>query len=131
MGRGVTQTRYIGTAVKRIEDRPLLTGAGRFVDDLRFAGTLEAAFVRSPHAHAVIRAIDASAARSQPGVHAVFTLAESLGAVESLIEHPGVMTHASAAGSPLEVSDNLVRLSVGIESSGDLVADLEQALGCV
>ena len=56
------------------------------------------------------------------------TLAESLGAVESLIEHPGVMTHASAAGSPLEVPDNLVRLSVGIESSADLVADLEQAL---
>ncbi|MET0146113.1 MAG: cystathionine gamma-synthase [Ilumatobacteraceae bacterium] len=58
----------------------------------------------------------------------LFTLAESLGAVESLIEHPGEMTHASAAGSPLEVPDDLVRLSVGIESSADLVADLEQAL---
>ncbi len=58
----------------------------------------------------------------------VFTLAESLGAVESLIEHPGAMTHASAAGSPLEVPDNLVRLSVGIEDSADLVADLEAAL---
>jgi cystathionine gamma-synthase len=58
----------------------------------------------------------------------VFTLAESLGAVESLIEHPGQMTHASAAGSPLEVPDALVRLSVGIESAADLVADLEQAL---
>ena len=58
----------------------------------------------------------------------LFTLAESLGAVESLIEHPGRMTHASAAGSPLEVPDSLVRLSVGIESSADLVADLEQAL---
>jgi cystathionine gamma-synthase len=58
----------------------------------------------------------------------VFTLAESLGAVESLIEHPGAMTHASAAGSPLEVPDNLVRLSVGIEDAADLVADLEQAL---
>jgi cystathionine gamma-synthase len=58
----------------------------------------------------------------------VFTLAESLGAVESLIEHPGAMTHASAAGSPLEVPDNLVRLSVGIEDANDLVADLEQAL---
>jgi cystathionine gamma-synthase len=58
----------------------------------------------------------------------VFTLAESLGAVESLIEHPGQMTHASAAGSPLEVPDSLVRLSVGIESAADLVADLEQAL---
>jgi cystathionine gamma-synthase len=59
----------------------------------------------------------------------LFTLGESLGAVESLIEHPGRMTHASAAGSPLEVPDNLIRLSVGIESPGDLVADLEQALG--
>jgi len=58
----------------------------------------------------------------------LFTLAESLGAVESLIEHPGQMTHASAAGSPLEVPDSLVRLSVGIESAADLVADLEQAL---
>jgi cystathionine gamma-synthase len=58
----------------------------------------------------------------------LFTLAESLGAVESLIEHPAAMTHASAAGSPLEVPDNLIRLSVGIESAADLVADLEQAL---
>jgi cystathionine gamma-synthase len=58
----------------------------------------------------------------------VFTLAESLGAVESLIEHPGRMTHASAAGSPLEVPDSLVRLSVGIESEADLLADLARAL---
>ena len=58
----------------------------------------------------------------------VFTLAESLGAVESLIEHPGVMTHASAAGSELEVPADLVRLSVGIESAQDLVDDLGQAL---
>jgi len=59
----------------------------------------------------------------------VFTLAESLGGVESLIEHPGRMTHASAAGSPLEVPADLVRLSVGIEDVDDLLADLEQALG--
>jgi len=58
----------------------------------------------------------------------VFTLAESLGAVESLIEHPGQMTHASVAGSPLQVPDSLVRLSVGIESANDLVADLADAL---
>jgi cystathionine gamma-synthase len=58
----------------------------------------------------------------------VFTLAESLGAVESLIEHPGRMTHASAAGSPLQVSESLIRLSVGIESAGDLVEDLREAL---
>ena len=59
----------------------------------------------------------------------LFTLAESLGGVESLIEHPGRMTHASAAGSPLEVPADLVRLSVGIEDVDDLVADLERALG--
>ena len=59
----------------------------------------------------------------------LFTLGESLGGVESLIEHPGRMTHASAAGSPLEVPGDLVRLSVGIESADDLVADLLTALG--
>jgi cystathionine gamma-synthase len=59
----------------------------------------------------------------------LFTLAESLGGVESLIELPGRMTHASAAGSPLAVPDDLIRLSVGIENAGDLVADLRQALG--
>ena len=58
----------------------------------------------------------------------VFTLAESLGGVESLIEHPGRMTHASVAGSLLEVPADLVRLSVGIESADDLLADLERAL---
>jgi cystathionine gamma-synthase len=59
----------------------------------------------------------------------VFILAESLGGVESLIEHPSAMTHASTAGSQLEVPDDLVRLSVGIEDVADLLADLEQALG--
>jgi cystathionine gamma-synthase len=58
----------------------------------------------------------------------VFTLGESLGGVESLIEHPGRMTHASAAGSALEVPGDLVRLSVGIESCEDLLEDLRQAL---
>jgi cystathionine gamma-synthase len=59
----------------------------------------------------------------------LFILGESLGGVESLIEHPARMTHASAAGSPLEVPSDLVRLSVGIEDSDDLLADLERALG--
>jgi cystathionine gamma-synthase len=58
----------------------------------------------------------------------LFILAESLGGVESLIEHPGAMTHASTAGSQLEVPDDLVRLSVGIEDIADLIGDLEQAL---
>jgi cystathionine gamma-synthase len=59
----------------------------------------------------------------------VFTLGESLGGVESLIEHPGRMTHQSVAGTALEVPADLVRLSVGIETVDDLLADLEQALG--
>ena len=58
----------------------------------------------------------------------LFTLGESLGGVESLIEHPARMTHASAAGSPLEVPPDLVRLSVGIEDPDDLLADLAQAM---
>lgn len=58
----------------------------------------------------------------------LFTLAESLGGVESLIELPSTMTHASVVGSPLEVPDDLIRLSVGLESVEDLIADLAQAL---
>jgi len=61
----------------------------------------------------------------------IWRLGESLGGVESLIEHPGLMTHATLAGTPFEVPGNLVRLSVGIESAGDLIADLEQALARV
>ena len=58
----------------------------------------------------------------------VWTLGESLGGVESLIEHPGRMTHASVAGTDLEVPADLIRLSVGIETADDLVADLDRAL---
>jgi cystathionine gamma-synthase len=68
------------------------------------------------------------AARRLAEATRLFTLAESLGAVESLIELPAVMTHLSAAGSPLEVPAGLVRLSVGIEAVEDLVEDLEGAL---
>ena len=62
----------------------------------------------------------------------VFTLAESLGGVESLIEHPAIMTHASIPAETrkeLGILDNLIRVSVGIEDIADLKADLEQALG--
>jgi cystathionine gamma-synthase len=58
----------------------------------------------------------------------IWTLAESLGGVESLIEHPGRMTHASTADSPFAVPATLVRLSVGIEAADDLIADLDSAL---
>lgn len=71
----------------------------------------------------------AEAARQLCSRTKIFILAESLGGVESLIEHPAAMTHASTAGSQLEVPDDLVRLSVGIEDVTDLIADLQQALG--
>jgi carbon-monoxide dehydrogenase large subunit len=70
------QTHAIGKSVLRLEDGPLIRGRGRFVDDLKFPGMLEACFVRSPHAHAAIRGIDTQAARRLPGVQAVFTLAD-------------------------------------------------------
>jgi cystathionine gamma-synthase len=69
------------------------------------------------------------AARQVCGRTRLFTLGESLGGVESLIEHPASMTHASAAGSPLAVPPDLVRLSVGIENRDDLIEDLRTALG--
>ena len=73
----------------------------------------------------------AEAARAVVEGTAVFTLAESLGGVESLIECPAAMTHASLAGSGSEVAENLIRLSVGIEHIDDLLADLRQALARV
>lgn len=72
---------------------------------------------------------NAEAARKAAAATQVFTLAESLGGVESLIELPAAMTHASVAGSALEVPPGLVRLSVGIEHVADLLNDLKQALG--
>lgn len=70
-----------------------------------------------------------AAALAVAGGTRLFTLAESLGGVESLIEHPARMTHGSVAGTALEVPDDLVRLSVGLEDADDLVADLDRALG--
>jgi carbon-monoxide dehydrogenase large subunit len=69
-------TRVIGRDVPRLEDAALIRGKGRFVDDIALPGMLHAAFVRSPHAHATIRGIDASAARAVRGVRAVLTLAD-------------------------------------------------------
>src|SRR6266849_439470 len=65
--------RNIGTSIQRVEDARILTGHGRYVDDVNLPGMLHAAFLRSPHAHARIMHIDASAARAMPGVVAVFT----------------------------------------------------------
>src|SRR5262249_2089443 len=68
--------KFIGRPIARIEDAALLTGVGRFVDDVPVKDALEAAFVRSAFAHARIRSVDVSAARAAPGVHAVLTYAD-------------------------------------------------------
>jgi carbon-monoxide dehydrogenase large subunit len=72
----MAEYRFIGQPIGRIEDAALLTGAGRFVDDLPVPGALEAAFVRSAFAHARIKAVDVAAARAAPGVHAVLSYAD-------------------------------------------------------
>ncbi|MEJ5915122.1 cystathionine gamma-synthase [Pseudokineococcus sp. 1T1Z-3] len=84
--------------------------------------------MRRPGGMVSVRLADEAAALALCARTRVFTLAESLGGVESLVEHPARMTHASAAGSPLEVPADLVRLSVGLEDLEDLLADLDQAL---
>jgi len=88
--------RHFGARVARLEDPALLTGRGRFVDDIRLAGALHACFVRSPHAHAKIRAIDTSAARALPGVHAVLT-ADNLPARMARNEIPMLVPNPSIA----------------------------------
>jgi carbon-monoxide dehydrogenase large subunit len=87
----------IGARVPRLEDRPLLVGSGRFVDDIAVPGICHAAFVRSPHPHAAIRKIDARDARALPGVHAVLTLADLVPAMAQrrMLRH-------SNSGAPLE-----------------------------
>ncbi len=72
----IAAPRYTGTSVKRTEDPRILTGAGRYVDDVKLPGMLHAAFVRSPLAHGRVVAVDVSAAAALPGVAAVFTGAD-------------------------------------------------------
>src|SRR5256884_8375211 len=74
--RGRPNYQCNGAALRRVEDKRFLTGRGRFVADIELSGALACALVRSPHAHAAIRRIDASAARAAPGVVAVFTGAD-------------------------------------------------------
>ncbi|HEX2424822.1 MAG TPA: cystathionine gamma-synthase [Actinomycetota bacterium] len=106
----VTRVRYPG-----LEDDPGHEVAARQMDG--FGGMVSFEVGSAEEARAVVE-------RTR-----LFFLAESLGGVESLIELPGPMTHASVAGSPLEVPDTLIRLSVGIEHPDDLIDDLAHALG--
>ena len=89
--------KHFGARVTRLEDPELLTGRGLFVDDVKLPGTLHAAFVRSPHAHARIRGIDTSTAAALPGVHAVFTAADMPARIASsqipmLVPNPAIKT---------------------------------------
>ena len=68
--------RYVGQRLKRLEDSRLVRGRGRYVDDIQLSGTLHVAFVRSPHAHARVRAIDTTRAAGAPGVSKVVTGAD-------------------------------------------------------
>src|SRR5258705_7037461 len=87
----------IGARIPRLEDAALLVGKGRFVDDIVLAGVLHAAFVRSPHPHAAIRAVDKSAALVLPGVHAVLTLDD----LAPVLAQRGMMRHSNS-GTPLD-----------------------------
>ena len=89
--------KHFGARVTRSEDPVLLTGRGRFVDDIKLPGTLHACFVRSPHAHARIRAIDTQAARAISGVHAVLTADDlparmATGQIPMLVPNPSIKT---------------------------------------
>src|SRR6202521_3773170 len=77
--------KIIGARVKRTEDPRLLTGHGRYVDDVQVSGLLHVAFRRSDHAHARIRAIDCAGARAAPGVVAVFTAEDFAGRLEPIL----------------------------------------------
>ena len=91
--------RFVGESVKRSEDLRILTGTGRYVDDIQLPGMLHAAFLRSPYAHARITAIDVAAARELPGVVAVWTGAE----VQELLA-PGAPALGMMGPAPVKFS---------------------------
>jgi carbon-monoxide dehydrogenase large subunit len=107
----------IGEPVSRLEDQSLLTGNGRFVDDIASPGVLHAAFARSPHAHALIRRIDADAARKFPGVHAVLTIDDLAPALNRRR-----MTRVSNSGSKLDQSWPFVLADGEVSYVGEPVA---------
>src|SRR6516225_2716922 len=90
-------TSLIGARIPRLEDAPLLTGKGRFIDDIAVPGMLHACFVRSPHPHAAIRSIDGSAALALPGVHAVLTLDD----LADVLAQRRMLRHSNS-GTPLD-----------------------------
>ena len=82
----------IGSRTLRLEDEPLLRGAGRFVDDINVAGAHHVTFLRSPHPHAIIKSIDTEAALAVPGVHAVLTLDD----IAKVMVHRRMVRHSNS-----------------------------------
>jgi len=113
-------SQWIGKPMRRVEDQRLLTGQGRYTDDVSLAGQAHAAFVRSPHAHARIAGIDASAARAAPGVIAVFTGADV--AAEGLASVPFVRVHKRPDGSDITAPPRLALTADVARFVGDAVA---------
>jgi carbon-monoxide dehydrogenase large subunit len=142
-----TDSRWIGRPLKRVEDRRLLTGIGRYVDDLKLPGLCHVAFLRSPHAHARIRQLDVAAARSAPGVVAVVTGSEvrDLGPMpvnrlfpdmkvpphpilaDGVVRAVGVPVAAVAAETPYQARDAVELIEVDYEPQPPLT-DPEAAL---
>ena len=120
--------RFIGQPIARIEDAALLTGAGRFVDDVAVPDALEAAFVRSAFAHARIRSIDVAAARAAPGVHAVLTCAD----IRPLLTQDRMPLELRVEILPPGDGDKPVstdlRLSPGVTGDGGLRVGLDHVL---
>src|SRR5262249_27708188 len=121
--------RYTGASIRRSEDPRILTGAGRYVDDIKLPGMLHAAFVRSPLAHGRVLSVDASAARELPGVVAAFTGAE----MEAMtVPGPDALTAMLGGGGPTPeftlLATDRVRfagdpVAIVIAASRDLAAD--------
>ena len=95
---GIIAERYTGASIKRSEDPRILTGTGRYVDDIKLPGMLHAAFVRSPLAHARVISVDVSAARALPGVVAVLTGAEL---EEMTVPGPDALSTLMGGGGPV------------------------------
>jgi len=113
-------SQWIGRPLRRLEDARLLTGQGRFTDDVRPEGAAQVAFLRSPHAHARIARIDVSAARTAPGVIAVYTGADV--AADGLGEMPFTRMHKREDGSPIVAPPRMPLTSGEARFVGDPVA---------
>jgi aerobic carbon-monoxide dehydrogenase large subunit len=114
------QQNWIGKPVRRLEDARLLTGQGRFTDDIAVANQAHAAFVRSPHAHARIVAVDTAAARAAPGVIAVLTGADAV--ADGLGSLPFFPLHKRPDGSPITAAPRLPLTADVARFVGDAVA---------